>query len=310
METRWREAPALPDWLEAEMPFGRKLAELNDGTLCRRLHVVDHGEGPVVVLVHGNPTWSFLWRKVIARLDGFRCVAPDLLGLGLSDKPLRPRTHQLAWHVAHIEQVVRAATDEPVIVVGQDWGGPIAAGVARRLGERVAGVVFGNTGVIRPRRPLKTKAFHRFSRMPLISDAVFRLGGFPQRGFLGRAQGDPASIGALEARAYQWPLRRVRDRAAPLGLARMVPNHEGHPSIVEMDAIGAWVEQFRGPSALVWGLRDPILGRGLRRHRSALPTAEVWETDAGHFSQEECPDTWAAAIRFVADAASKDVAVL
>lgn len=307
MEIRWSEAPALPPWLASELPYDRKMAHLVDGTVHRRIHLIDHGEGPCVVLVHGNPTWSFLWRSVIARLDGFRCIAPDLLGLGLSDKPRRPKSHQLAWHVEHIFQVVRAATDRPVVLVGQDWGGPVAAGVAKRLGDQVAGVVFGNTAVVTPRRPLRTKPFHRFSNLPVISDLVFRVGGFPQRGFLGRTQGDPKSMGSLQSRAYRWPLRWAVDRAAPLGLARMVPSHEGHPSLVEMDAIGAWVEAYKGPAALVWGVRDPILGRGLRRHREALEQAEVWETAAGHFSQEECPEEWAMAIRSVVEKSSLTV---
>jgi len=80
----------------------------------------------------------------------------------------------------------------------------------------------------------------------------------------------------------------------------MVPNTEDHPSVAEMDRIGAWVSGWQGPAALVWGLRDPILGRALRRHRAALPQARVWETQAGHFLQEEVPEVLAEAIREVA----------
>jgi haloalkane dehalogenase len=80
----------------------------------------------------------------------------------------------------------------------------------------------------------------------------------------------------------------------------MVPDSENHPSTAVMDRLGAWVGSFPGPSALVWGRRDPILGRGLRRHREALPEASVRECDAGHFSQEEVPELWAEAIREVA----------
>ena len=74
------------------------------------------------------------------------------------------------------------------------------------------------------------------------------------------------------------------------------------PSTAVMDRVGAWVESFEGPAALVWARRDPILGRGLRRHSEALPQATVRECDAGHFSQEEVPELWAAAIREVAEA--------
>ena len=92
----------------------------------------------------------------------------------------------------------------------------------------------------------------------------------------------------------------MRDRAAPLGMARMVADTESHPTTAVMDRLGAWVESFRGPVALVWGTKDPILGRALRRHRMALPQAAVTETTAGHFLQEEVPSELAAAILGVA----------
>jgi pimeloyl-ACP methyl ester carboxylesterase len=287
-------APALPDWLAPSFPFDRHVAEVN-GT---RIHFVDHGEGRPVLLVHGNPTWSYLWRKVIAQLADYRLVAPDLCGLGLSDKPSRPAAHLLSRHIDWIDQLVAGLDLQDLIVVGQDWGGPIAAGVAARRTASVRGAVFGNTAILKPRRPLRTTPFHRFSHTPILSDAVFRLGGFPQRA-LSRAQGDRRSIGPEETRAYTWPLRRLRDRAAPLGMARMVPNHEDHPSLAPLEEVDAWVRGFTGPVALVWGLRDPILGRALRRHRAALPDARVWSSDAGHFLQEEVPEDFAEAIRWV-----------
>ncbi|TNE91980.1 MAG: alpha/beta fold hydrolase [Deltaproteobacteria bacterium] len=294
MTTTFSAAPPLPDWLAEHFPYRRRMATV-DGV---RLHFVDHGEGPVVLLFHGNPTWSFLWRKVIARLDGYRVIAPDLWGLGLSDKPRSTRAHNLERHLELLTGLVRGLQIEAFITVGQDWGGPMAAGVAARDPNRVRGAVFGNTGVLAPRRPLKVTSFHRFAHTPLISDAVFRLGSFPQRG-LSRVQGDRSSIGKLETRAYTWPLRRLRDRAAPLAMARMVPNREGHPTLAPMEHIDAWVRGFDGPIGLVWGTRDPILGRGLRRHREALPQARVWETEAGHFLQEEVPDELVEAIRWV-----------
>lgn len=294
MSVAFSAAPALPDWLEAAFPERRRLARV-DG---EQIHFVDHGHGPVVLLVHGNPTWSFLWRKVIRALPDHRCVAPDLLGLGLSTKLRRPSEHTMERHLDILRRWVDALELDDVVVAGQDWGGPIGAGLAAHLAAqgRLRGLVFGNTAVVPPRRPLKTKPFHRFSQLPVISTAVFYGLNVPTR-WLHRAQGDPGSIDAVARRAYLWPLRRRRDRAAPLGLARMVPSHEGHPSTSVIDRYGAFVESWEGPAALVWGERDPILGRGLKRHRRALPQARVWVTDAGHFSQEEVPDAWAEAIR-------------
>jgi len=285
------------------MPFARGAFVLEAGPFTdKRVHFIDHGsrDGQVVLLVHGNPTWSFLWRKVIAALDPheFRCVAPDLLGLGLSDLLPRIGDHSLAGHVEAIGELWRALDLEDAIIVGQDWGGPVAVGVGSLFPEQVKAVVLGNTSVLAPKRPRGT-AFHRFARMPLVSDFVFRVLGFPQDK-LARVQGDKASIQGDVARAYKWPLSSFGKRIAPLALARMVPDSPDHPTMAPLQRGEAWLRSFAGPMALVWGERDPILGRALKRHVEAFPQAAVTRTDAGHFLQEEVPDEIAAAIRSVA----------
>lgn len=292
-------APDLPDWLAPELPFDRYVAVIRG----HRVHFVDHAEGPAVLMVHGNPTWCFLWRKVIEALDGkVRVIAPDLVGFGLSDKPRRPSAQRLEMHVDTMLELVDGLGLDRLVLVGQDMGGPVATGIGWRDPSRAAGLVLGNTAVLRPRRPLSTKAFHRLSQTPVVSDLVFRGLGLPHR-LLHRVQGDPASMDRVARRAYRWPFRRLRNRAGPLGMARMVPNSEDHPSTAVMDEIGGWVESFEGPAALVWGVRDPILGRGLRRHSAALPQAGVTETQAGHFLQEEVAEELAAAVLAVVEQA-------
>jgi haloalkane dehalogenase len=292
-------APPLPAWIRSELPFDRRDVRVRG----RRMTVVDHGprDALSVLMVHGNPTWSYLWRKVMRRLDGseLRFVAPDLMGFGTSDKPRRASAHQLAAHVEDVAAAIDALDVGRFVAVGQDWGGPIACGVASRYASNVAGLVLGNTAALRPARPFRSKAFHKLSRVPGLSDALFRGLLFPVP-VLDRVQGDRRSIGWREKAAYAWPFLSPLDRAGGLGLARMVPDAEDHPTTAEMDRIGAWVESFDGPAALVWARRDPILGRGLRRHQEALPQASVRECDAGHFSQEEVPDLWADAIDEVA----------
>jgi haloalkane dehalogenase len=301
------EPPRLPQELDAALPFGRSGYVLERGQdRGRRLHLLDHGHrlARAVFLVHGNPTWSFLWRKVIGLLPPrrFRCVAPDLLGFGLSDKLPAPGDHTPERHLAALAELVEALDLRSLVLVGQDWGGPLVAGLGTRMPERIAGLVLANTSVLVPARPRGT-AFHRFARIPLLSDLAFRGLGFPLP-VLGRVQGDPASIRGEVARAYRWPLRRMRDRAGPLGLARMVPDGPQHPSVPALRGGEDWVRGFRGPVALVWGEKDPILGRALRRHEEALPGARVTRTQAGHFLQEEVPEALAEAIEWVAERAA------
>ena len=262
---------------------------------------VEAGRGRDVVLVHGNPTWSFLWRRVMAALEGqrLRLLAPDLLGCGRSSKPGAVAWHTLDRHGAALTAWMEARRlVDPVLVV-QDWGGPIGLLAASRApGVRVSAVCLLNTAVLLPER-FRGTPFHRLARRPLLGPLLFRGLGFPLRS-LHRAQGDPRSISGDVARAYRWPFRRRVDRAAPLGMARMVPDSPEHPSVPGVKAVDAWIRAFPGPVDLVWGRRDPILGRALRRHAEQLPRARVTETEAGHFLQEEVPDIIARSIRRLA----------
>jgi cis-3-alkyl-4-acyloxetan-2-one decarboxylase len=302
-------APLLPPQLAAELPYRRGVARVSGDAI----HFVDDGAWPAeaetaVLLFHGNPTWSYLWRGVIrhlgagpesadAALRASRVIAPDLVGLGLSSKPRSPRAHTLAMHLARMHELTEGLlagtrARRRVIVVGQDWGGPIGAGVAMRfeasLPGSVAAMLFANTSVLAPARPFRPKAFHRFSQAPIVSDLVFRGLGFPLLS-LDRVQAERGSIRGEVARAYRYPFRSVLDRAAPIGLARMVPGAEAHPSVPRLDAIGRFVAGFARPIGLVWGVCDPILGRAVDRHERELGPVFVDRARAGHFLQEEVP---------------------
>lgn len=266
-----------------------------------RLHVMESGAGPTVVLLHGNPTWGFLWRRVAKALAGerLRLVMPDLAGLGLSEKPRDPGFHALDTHARVVGALFDAVAPGPLALVLHDWGGPIGlAALAERPG-RLAGLVVTNTRVGPPRPGSRGSRFHRFANMPVVSDVAFRLLGFPQN-VLHTTQADRASIRGDVARAYRWPLRRIADRTAPLALARMVPyRRPDHPSVAGLERSLAVARAFQGPAAIVWGERDPILARALRSVEEALPGAAVTRVPAGHFLQEERPAEIAAAIRDV-----------
>ncbi|MCB9662709.1 MAG: alpha/beta fold hydrolase [Alphaproteobacteria bacterium] len=294
-------APPLPDRIARQLPPGVRRHTVRVGD--HALHLMEAGEGRPVLLMHGNPTWSFLYRKVFAALAGepLRLIAPDLVGLGLSDR-VPGRWHTLERHGAVIADLVAGLDLRDVVLVGQDWGGPIGLHAFVRQRERLAGLVVLNTVIGPPRPGFRPTAFHRFARTPVVSDLAFRLGAFPQRA-LHTAQGDRASIRGEVAWAYRWPLRGLARNAAPLALARMVPDREAHPTVPALREVGELVAGWTGPAAIVWGDRDPVLGR-LRRHvERTLPHASVRATQAGHFLQEEVPEDIAAAVREVAAAA-------
>ncbi len=288
----------LPGWIADQLPPGvsRELVPIGE----HLIHVMTWGQGRPVLLLHGNPTWGFLWRKVVAELldEPVQLICPDLLGLGLSSRPPAADLGSLAVHQQVMHDLVAHLDLQGAVFVGQDWGGPIGLLAFARQAERLAGLVILNTVVGPPKREFKATAFHRFAQTPVLSDFAFRVLGFPQNA-LHTAQGDRGSIRGPVARAYRWPLRGVKRNAAPLALARMVPDRWEHPSVPKLQECHALVTGFEGPSAIVWGDKDPILGRLRRRTERFLPDAEVTATDAGHFLQEEVPAEIAAGMRSV-----------
>ncbi|HEX5061993.1 MAG TPA: alpha/beta fold hydrolase [Kofleriaceae bacterium] len=302
-------APALPGWIEAQLPGGvrRRMVDANGETV----HVMEWGpaDGHTVLLVHGNPTWSFLWRKVVSAIrarpggDRLRLVAPDLVGLGLSSKPAgqaHTLEHHAAWLGAVIDQVARG----PLVLAAQDWGGPIGLLAMHSRRDRLRGIVLGNTAVSPPAPKFKPTLFHRLAQLPVASEVLFKRLGFPL-GVLHLSQGDRSSIRGEVARAYRWPLAKRADRDAPLALARMVPNHpERHPSIPAFHEIDGFFREIQVPIRIVWGKRDPVLGRVINHLERLRPDATIVRTDAGHFLQEEVPEPLADAVLDVVARAS------
>lgn len=291
-------APPLPAFIARELPFARSLVDVGG----IRLHVMEAGRGPLTaVFLHGNPAWGFLWRRVAAPLafSGLRVLLVDLAGLGLSDKPRDPAFHTLEHHAHLVGALLDDLAPDPLVLAVHDWGGPIGiAAMADRPG-RLAGLVVTNTVLGPPRAGARPSRFHRFANAPVVSTAAFRLLGFPQNA-LHLTQADRGTIGGDVARAYRWPLRRLADRVAPLALARMVPIGAEHPSLPALQRVREAAAAFEGPAAIVWGERDPILGRALRRVVEVLPRATVTRVMAGHYLQEETPDAVADAVLDVA----------
>ena len=293
-------APALPGWITKQLPdrIRRYTVSLPDG---KKMHVMETGEGRPVLLLHGNPTWGFLYRKVAAALAGepVRCIMPDLIGFGFSDHPTNLAEHTLANHGRWLGQLIDILDLNDLIFVGQDWGGPIGLLALADRPQLLAGLVILNTVIAPPKEGFKPTAFHKFARLPLISEFAFRLVGFPQIN-LAMAQGDKHSIRGAVSRAYRYPLRNRWRNGAPLATARMVPDSLTHPSIAPLQRVGDLIANYRGPAAIVWGKRDPVLGKLLARTRRALPQAAVTQTEAGHFLQEEVPGEIAQAVAEVA----------
>jgi len=291
-------APALPDWLGEMVPFQRYRVEVGDGLA---MHVMETGVGRPVVMLHGNPTWGFLYRRVAAELasEPYRLIMPDLMGLGFSDRAGRPEDYTLANYSGWTSSLLDRLSLEEAVFVGQDWGGPIGMHAASRNAGMMTGAVVLNTMLTPPKPGFRPTTFHRLFSTRL-GDVASRYLGLPQRA-LRFAQGDRSSITGLVSRGYSYPLSRQRGNEAVGALVRMVPDSTDHPSVALLGEVADFVGAFTGPAAIVWGRADPVLGRVLGRAQRLLPQATTVETDAGHFLQEEVPAQIADAVRKAAD---------
>ncbi len=270
--------PYEPRWLSA------------DGI---RIHYVDEGarDGEPVVMLHGNPTWSYLYRRFIAALAdaGHRAVAHDQLGFGRSDKPSREREYSFARHVRHFSALMDELDLRRVTLVVQDWGGPIGLAWAVDHPDRVARVVLLNTwpgGIPAVRFPLAFKLLFARGAGELLAKGAHVF----TRVFLFRAGTQPERLGENERAAYLAPHPSWRSRAGVLAYPRLVPRGESHPSYATGRHVEETLDRLAGKPALVlWPTKDPAFGAAeLDRWRSRFPDAEVHVLpDAGHYLQED-----------------------
>lgn len=263
-----------------------------------RLHYVDEGpaEAPPLLFVHGNPTWSYLWRRQIAELSakGHRCVAFDHMGFGRSDKPPQLSAYSLERHVGNALTLIDALDLTDVTLVAHDWGGPIGLGALLQRAERLRRVVLMNTWAWE--LPSFLPPFLREFRTEGLGE-ILALGGnlFVESipGGMHRRDTDP---GLMEA--YRAPFPDYWSRAGTLAFQREIPLTERDRSARLMSSIHEQLPQISAPVKLVWGMRDPVFQPVfLEQWRELFPNAQIVELpDASHFVVEDSPDAVTAAI--------------
>ena len=256
-----------------------------------RLHYLDEGAGDPVLLLHGEPTWSFLWRRLIPPLAARRrVVAPDLLGFGRSDKPTDAGWYSYDRHVDTIARLVSELGLERLTVVVHDWGGPIGMRLAVEHEERVERLVILDTGIGGGSAPSET--WLRFRAV------VRELGGALDIGRLvaaGTAQGLADDVRA----GYDAPFPTAESKAGALAFPELVPTDPAHPSAAAMLRVRDALMRWRKPVLVVWGAEDAVLPPAVAaRFVELLPNAQgpVLLAGASHFLQEDRPDELAAAI--------------
>jgi cis-3-alkyl-4-acyloxetan-2-one decarboxylase len=263
-----------------------------------QLHYVDEGpsDSAPLLFLHGNPTWSYLWRRQIAELSesGHRCVAFDHMGFGRSDKPARLSAYSLEQHVENTLALIDALGLEDVTLVAHDWGGPIGLGALLERRDRLRAVVLMNTWAWE--LPSFLPPFLREFRTEGLGE-ILALGGnlFVESipGGMARREVDPVMMDA-----YRAPFPDYWSRAGTLAFQREIPLTERDRSASLMAGIHERLPSLDVPALLVWGMRDPVFQPVfLEQWRELLPHARSVElADASHYLVEDDPDAVTAAI--------------
>ena len=258
-------------------------------------HYLDEGEGKPVVMVHGNPSWSFYYRNLVLALkDRYRCIVPDHMGCGFSDKPGDDRyDYTLARRVADLERLIDSlALTEKITLVVHDWGGMIGMAFAVRHPERIERLVILNTGAF---HLPEGKAFPL--ALKICRDT--RLGALLVRGcnafalaasFVGcKRHPMPAEL----RRAYRLPYDSWANRIATLRFVQDIPLTPADRNYPLVSAVASGLEQFRTlPMVILWGELDFVFDRHfLAEWRRRFPDAEVYNfADAGHYILEDAQE--------------------
>lgn len=284
---------ALPPLLEKSYNFRRR--SLMIGNL--RYHFVQEGNphNPAVLMLHGNPTWSFYFRRLIAALsETHYVIAPDHMGCGLSDKP-RDYPYRLKNHMDNVEKLVDHLGLKRITLVCHDWGGAVGMGIAARRPELFSRFVVFNTGAWRSTRMPKRIAV---CRIPILGALAVRgLNGFAlaaTRMAVAKPLGKGAKAGLL------YPYDSWKNRIAILRFVQDIPMNPSHPSHGCLRETERHLHRLRKkPMMICWGMKDWCFDSVfLSQWRERFPGASVTEfPNAGHYILEDAHETVIPAVR-------------
>jgi haloalkane dehalogenase len=262
-----------------------------------RMHYVDEGAGDPVLLLHGEPTWAFLYRKLIPPIaEVARALAPDYFGFGRSDKPTHIGDYSYDFHYGSIERFADELGVRDATVVVHDWSGPIGLRLAVERPECVGRLVILNTGIGAGRAPsdewLRFRAFVRRVGSDLVPGQLIRISAVSEI---------PDDV----VDAYNAPFPTPESKAGVLAFPELVPTELEHPNAPKMLEVRAALERWEKPTLVLFSDSDPIFSTtAAERMASRIPGAGPAEfiRGAGHFLQEEKGEEIAArVVRFLAE---------
>jgi cis-3-alkyl-4-acyloxetan-2-one decarboxylase len=286
----------VPDAVLGDLyPFQDRYTRLSDGTT---MHHVEWGGGlggmrkPTVLLLHGNPTWSFLYRDWIRPLAKVaRVVAVDHVGFGRSDHPSDPRYYTLERHIRNLEELAAKLGLRRVVPVMQDWGGPIGLGYATRQRDELAGLVVLNTWAFTRKVRMRLPFGFRLLKARGIGEVVFGRRNAFVESFLPDLMQKPLPPGVMDG--YRHPFTTPSSRVGLVQSPRMIPDRPSHRDWDTMSRVEDDLSRLDVPAEILWGSKDPVFGKRLAwAFSEVLPShpRPVFFDHAGHYLQEDAPD--------------------
>lgn len=255
-----------------------------------QVHYVDEGQGEPLVMVHGNPTWSFFFRHLIQHFSkSYRTIVPDHIGFGMSDKPQR-YNYGLGGHIDYFEKFMEKVAVKNITLIIHDWGGVIGMGYAIRHPENIKRLIILNTGAFTIPREYHLPWQLRMCQIPVLSDLIVK--GF--NGFVRQAVS--LSVAHKERRTaqvkagYRAPYNSYANRIAVLKFVQSIPLSQKHPTHKVLVELEQNLKQFEKlPIIIIWGKKDFVFNEViLSKWKEIYPNAEVkFIPDAGHFLLED-----------------------
>ncbi len=265
----------LPDF-----PYEPHYVELSGGL---RMHYVDEGQGDPILCLHGEPSWSYLYRKMIPTLSKHgRVIAADLIGFGRSDKPVGKDAYTYALHHDALAEFIKKLDLKRITLVCQDWGGLLGLPIATEMPERFARLVIMNTGLPVSGKPLGPgfMAWRNFAEKSQDMD-------------IGRII-DGATVSKLTPEveaAYNAPFPDLRFKGGAMKFPLLVPISEDAEALPHMRNAAAALKSWHKPALIMFSDKDPVTVGGDKYFRELIPSAkaepEITIHDAGHFLQED-----------------------
>ena len=281
------------DRFENEYPFEPHWFEVGG----QRMHYIDEGTGDVLLMVHGNPTWSFAWRNLIKEFSKtHRVIAVDHMGCGFSDKPA-DYDYQLEQHIGNLEELIKHLDVSNITLIAHDWGGAIGMGVAGRNPERFARFCLMNTAAFRSKRiPLRIAV----CRIPIFGSLAVRgLNGFARAAQTMAVENRQRITPAIRA-GYLAPYNSWGNRIATHRFVEDIPLDASHPSYSELVRVEEGLKQFEdSPMLFVWGEKDwCFTTEFLDEFEQRFPQAETLRIpEAGHYVFEDAAEQLAGKLR-------------